>query len=90
MKHELLQNPGIKNICLSSYSPTGIYHNGQDWDWEGKDSDINPLVTHFGTDPSIVAELKGVSKKYKSGIQENIALQETHLCSPKKMSFCSS
>jgi predicted permease len=51
MKNELLQNPGIKSIALTTHSPTGIYNNGQDWDWEGRDPNINPLVTYFGVDP---------------------------------------
>jgi len=54
MKNELIQNPGIKNISLTSHSPTGIYNNGQDWDWEGRDPNINPLVTYFGVDPDFL------------------------------------
>jgi putative ABC transport system permease protein len=54
MKNELLQEPGIKSISLTSHSPTGIYNNGQDWDWEGRDPNINPLVTYFGVDPDFL------------------------------------
>ncbi|MFO7981622.1 MAG: ABC transporter permease [Candidatus Aminicenantes bacterium] len=51
MKNELLQDPGIKSIALTTHSPAGIYNNGQDWDWEGRDPNVNPLVTYFGVDP---------------------------------------
>jgi len=54
MKHELLQNPGIKSVSLTTHSPTGVYNNGQDWDWEGRDPNINPLVTYFGVDPDFL------------------------------------
>jgi len=54
MKNELLRNPGIKSISLTSHSPTGIYNNGQDWDWEGRDPNVNPLVTYFGVDPDFL------------------------------------
>jgi len=54
MKYELLQSPGIKNVSLTTHSPTGIYNNGQDWDWEGREPNINPLVTYFGADPDFL------------------------------------
>jgi ABC-type antimicrobial peptide transport system permease subunit len=54
MKHELLQHPGIKNITLTSHSPTGIYNNGSGWDWEGRDPSVDPLVTYFGVDPDFL------------------------------------
>jgi len=54
MKNELLQNPGIKSISLTTHSPTGIYNNGQDWDWEGRDPNVNPMVTYFGVDPDFL------------------------------------
>jgi predicted permease len=51
IKNELLQHPGIQSVTASSHSPTGVYNNGQDWDWEGRDPNVNPLVTYFGVDP---------------------------------------
>jgi ABC-type antimicrobial peptide transport system permease subunit len=51
IKNELLQHPGIQSVTASSHSPTGVYNNGQDWDWEGRDPSVNPLVTYFGVDP---------------------------------------
>ena len=51
IKNEFLQHPGIQSVTASSHSPTGVYNNGQDWDWEGRDPNVNPLVTYFGVDP---------------------------------------
>ena len=51
IKNEFLQHPGIQSVTASSHSPTGVYNNGQDWDWEGRDPSVNPLVTYFGVDP---------------------------------------
>jgi len=58
MKHELLQNPDIQSVSLTSHSPTGIYWNGQDWDWEGRDPNVNPLVTYFCADPDFLKVFK--------------------------------
>ena len=58
MKHELLKNPGLQSVSLTSHSPTGIYWNGQDWDWEGRDPNVNPLVTYFCVDPDFLKVFK--------------------------------
>jgi ABC-type antimicrobial peptide transport system permease subunit len=49
-KNELSKNPDISHITFSSHSPTGIYWNGQDWNWEGRDPAINPLTTYLVVD----------------------------------------
>jgi putative ABC transport system permease protein len=53
-KHELLGIPGVKSATATTHSPTGIYTNGQDWNWEGRDPNVNPLVTYFGVDPDVL------------------------------------
>jgi putative ABC transport system permease protein len=58
IKNELLQHPGIQSVTASSHSPTGVYNNGQDWDWEGRDPNVNPLVTYFGVDPDFTRTFK--------------------------------
>ncbi len=57
-KHELRQHPGILSVSATSHSPTGVYNNGQDWDWEGRDPDVNPLVTYFGVDPDFLSTFR--------------------------------
>jgi hypothetical protein len=57
-KHELRQHPGILSVSATSHSPTGVYNNGQDWDWEGRDPNVNPLVTYFGVDPDFLQTFK--------------------------------
>ncbi|MFA9453575.1 MAG: ABC transporter permease, partial [Candidatus Aminicenantaceae bacterium] len=54
IKHELTQHPGIQSVSATSHSPTGVYNNGQDWEWEGRDPNVNPLVTYFGVDPDFL------------------------------------
>jgi putative ABC transport system permease protein len=58
LKNELLQYPGILSVTAASHSPTGVYNNGQDWDWEGRDPSVNPLVTYFGVDPDFLKTFK--------------------------------
>ena len=54
IKGELIKHTGIKSVSVTSHSPTGVYNNGQDWDWEGRDPNVNPLVTYFGVDPDFL------------------------------------
>jgi len=49
-KQELLRIPGVRSASATTHSPTGIYSNGQDFQWEGRDPNVNPLVTFFGVD----------------------------------------
>ena len=58
IKHELIQHTGIHSVTATSHSPTGVYNNGQDWDWEGRDPNVNPLVTYFGVDPDFLRTFK--------------------------------
>ena len=58
IKNEILQHPGIHSVTATSHSPTGVYNNGQDWDWDGRDPNLNPLVTYFGVDPDFQETFK--------------------------------
>jgi ABC-type antimicrobial peptide transport system permease subunit len=58
LKHELALHPGIQSVSATSHSPTGVYNNGQDWEWEGRDPNVNPLVTYFGVDPDFLQTFK--------------------------------
>jgi putative ABC transport system permease protein len=49
-KNELSKNPNISQITFSTHLPTGVYWNGQNWDWEGRDPAINPLTTYLVVD----------------------------------------
>jgi putative ABC transport system permease protein len=48
MKDEMLSNPEIQYVTEATHPPSGIYDNGEDWTWEGKDPETNPLVTYLG------------------------------------------
>ena len=58
LKNEILQFPGVQSVTAASHSPTGIYNNGHDWDWDGRDPNVNPLVTYFGVDPDFLKTFK--------------------------------
>ncbi len=48
MKARILQNPYFFAVTKSTHPPSGIYWNGEDWEWEGRDPNTNPLVTYLG------------------------------------------
>jgi len=50
LKHELLQRPQIQQVTRSTHSPSGIYWNGEGWDWAGRDPAVEPFVTYVGVD----------------------------------------
>jgi putative ABC transport system permease protein len=53
-KQELLRIPGVRSASPTTHSPTGIYTNGQGFDWPGRNPDVDPLVTFFGVDPDFL------------------------------------
>jgi putative ABC transport system permease protein len=58
LKNEILRFPGVQSVTATSHSPTGVYNNGHDWDWDGRDPNVNPLVTYFGVDPDFLKTFK--------------------------------
>jgi putative ABC transport system permease protein len=44
----LLGHPDVLEVSKATHSLSGIYWNGSDWDWEGKTTDANPMVTYMG------------------------------------------
>jgi putative ABC transport system permease protein len=49
-KSQLLKDPSIKSVCLSSSLPSGIWSNGGGYTWHGKPSDVDPLVSQVRVD----------------------------------------
>jgi len=49
-KQELLRIPGVRSATATAHSPIGIYNNGSGWNWEGRDPNVDPLVTYWGVD----------------------------------------
>jgi hypothetical protein len=58
VKQELLQYPDILSASVTSHLPTGIYWNGSGWDWEGKNPNVDPLVTNLAADPDFLETFK--------------------------------
>lgn len=78
-KSELLKNPGILGVTLTSHSPTGIYWDGHNWDWEGRKPETNPWITYFSTDEDFLntfnAEMAAgdfYKKEFTSGTSESM------------------
>jgi len=44
-KLEMLRSPDILHVSNISHLPTGSYTNNAGWNWEGKDPNVDPLVT---------------------------------------------
>jgi putative ABC transport system permease protein len=54
LKTDMLKNPGIEYVSLTTDSPLyigSIVTNGR---WEGKDPNMDPSITLFGTDPDFL------------------------------------
>ena len=58
LKNELLQFSGVQSVTAASHLPTGVYNNGHGWDWEGRDPNVDPMVTYFGVDPDFLKTFK--------------------------------
>jgi putative ABC transport system permease protein len=44
-KSQLLLDPSVKSVTLSSHLPTGIWSNGGGYKWQGKPAEVDPLVS---------------------------------------------
>jgi len=66
LKNELLSYPEFKNVTVSSRTPDGIYQNGSGLQWEGKDENIDPLVTYLSVDSDFMNTL---SIEIKDGLK---------------------
>ncbi len=49
-KNELLQQPSVKGVTVSSDIPTHTVHATYDFDWEGKSEEEDILIYHFSVD----------------------------------------
>jgi ABC-type antimicrobial peptide transport system permease subunit len=53
-KLKLLQDPGILHVSPTSRSPLGVYTNGSGWEWEGRNPEVDPLITYFFSDVDFI------------------------------------
>ena len=87
IKQALLQDPHILNVSMVSDLPTGWYNNHVGWNWEGKDTDSDPLVSILSSDFDMLETFKMemaqgnyFSKEFISGPTESggkIIINET-------------
>lgn len=81
LKNEIRRHPGIQSASATTHSPTGIYSNGQGWNWEGRNPNVDPLVTYFGVDPDFLSTFKmemiqGESFRPASGMSPDVIINE--------------
>jgi putative ABC transport system permease protein len=81
LKNEIRRHPGIQSVSATTHSPTGIYSNGQGWNWEGRNPNVDPLVTYFGVDPDFLNTFKmemvqGESFRQASGMSPDVIINE--------------
>jgi putative ABC transport system permease protein len=53
-KSEFLQIPGVKEVSASSAYPAGGRSNSKSWQWEGKNPELQPLITDMSVDSDIL------------------------------------
>lgn len=57
LKEELARSSDVLSATVTSFLPSGIGENDEDWDWEGKDPSFRPLVIRWGTDEDLLKTL---------------------------------
>ncbi|HXR83702.1 MAG TPA: ABC transporter permease [Hanamia sp.] len=50
LKQDILNTNDISSVSLGGFSPLAMYNNGGGWNWEGKSTDQDILVTNVSTD----------------------------------------
>jgi putative ABC transport system permease protein len=58
VKNEFLQIPGIKEVSAASTFPTGGRSNSSSWQWEGKDPEVEPIITFMSVDSDFLDTLE--------------------------------
>jgi len=54
-KEQASAHPAVLNASLVSRLPTGVWTNGSGWEWTGRDSETDPLVTYYYADEQFVS-----------------------------------
>jgi ABC-type antimicrobial peptide transport system permease subunit len=54
LKHELSAQPGVQSVTTSQALLNGVYWNGHNWRWEGKELKSDPLVTYLHVDADFI------------------------------------
>ncbi|UCE65864.1 MAG: ABC transporter permease [Candidatus Zixiibacteriota bacterium] len=82
-KNELLNNPDIKNVCLSSHLPTYVGSNSSGWEWDGKTDDEKALIGvcsfSYDTENTLGLEMVGgrfFDRRYPSDTINGIVINE--------------
>ncbi len=77
-KTQLLNDPDIESVCLSSHLPTGIWSNGGGYKWQGKPPEVDPLVSNTIVDYSYAATF-GIDMLEGNFYPEKPGIDTTHI-----------
>ncbi len=58
LKQEISQIPGVLSVTATQAHLSGVYWNGHGWNWKGRDSNIDPLITYLYVDESFAESFK--------------------------------
>ncbi len=56
-KEQASSHSAVRNATLVSRLPTGVWTNGSSWNWVGRNSQTDPLVTYYAADEDFVETL---------------------------------
>jgi putative ABC transport system permease protein len=78
LKEETERTAGIYSSTITSFLPSMIGNNGEDWNWEGKDPGFKPLVTNWETDDDMIKTLKAkiIEGSYFSNDRKGIVINK--------------
>lgn len=77
-KSQLLNDPSIISVCLSSHLPSGIWSNSGGYKWQGKPPEVDPLVTQTQVDFDYVKTF-GIKMYEGNFFNENQYTDTTHI-----------
>jgi putative ABC transport system permease protein len=77
-KSQLLTDPHIKSVCLSSHLPCGIWSNGGGYKWQGKPPEVDPLVSNTTVDFDY-ARTFGIKMREGDFYSDNLYTDTNHI-----------
>ena len=80
LQDELRKNPNILSSTAASRDLTGIYWNGDGFNWEGKPANVDPLITFIETDENFCKtfDIKMLDGDYfKTGKPGSVVINKT-------------
>ncbi|MBN1789605.1 MAG: ABC transporter permease, partial [Bacteroidales bacterium] len=77
-KTQLLKDPDVEIVCLSSHIPSAVWSNGGGYKWQGKPPEVDPLVSNTIVDYSFASTFE-IDLLEGNFYPENSGLDTTHI-----------